>query len=404
MERKRDIMRRKIRKWTFYVSKELGQNKKVLIVILLAIGLSTGTTLFVNGLGAGFVKNFAGRIIYLTTSQMIIEPGSDKNYIENLSAIENILEHNSWVEGYSPRTVIPSIIHDNVTKKDKNCNVIGIVPSKEIKTTIVAEQIYSGSFLKDGDGGKAVIGIGLLKELNESANSTFNLTMIFPNGKTIDITVVGVIRAHFSQIDDRTLFILKNDIDAALNISDRGTTILIKTDNLDKIHEYADELHGKLPDVKVSTWEDRADYLSDVRRNFGFLLNIVQILSLIGAVVPVATVLYTNIVNKTKDIGIYKAIGSSGGFVLTLYSTTCVIIGLSGILIGWLIGGSMTFYFQIHPLNFDTPNIRYDISPVFDPAGALTPSLVIFIAILIAGLYPAWKASKIEPVEAFRFG
>jgi ABC-type lipoprotein release transport system permease subunit len=391
-----------MRKWAFYISKELGQNKRVLAVILLAIGLSTGTTLFVNGLGAGFVKNFAGNIIYLTTSQMMIEPQNDERYVNNLSTVENVLGRKSWIEGYSPRTVVPSIIHDNLTRKDINGNAVGIIPSKEVKSTKIAENIYSGRFLQDGDRAKAVIGIGLLKGFNKTGGSTFNLTITLPSGKTIDVLVVGIVQAHFSQVDDRTLFVMKDDIDAVLNISDKASVILIKTNNLDKVHEYANELRQDVQG-RVSTWDERADYLNDIKTNFGFVLNIVQILSLIGAVVPVAAVLYTNIVNKTKDIGIYKAIGSSRWFVMTLYSATCMIIGLSGILIGWFIGGLMILYFQFNPLIIHTPNIQYEISTMFDYVGFLMPSITIFVAILIAGLYPAWKASKVEPMEAFRF-
>jgi putative ABC transport system permease protein len=197
---------------------------------------------------------------------------------------------------------------------------------------------------------------------------------------------------------------IKNDVDGTLNITDKAMTILIRTDNLKKVHSYAANLQEDLPNAKVTTWDKHADYLNDIKSTFGFVLGIVQILSLIGAVVPVATVLYTNIINKTKDIGIYKAIGSNRGFILLLYSATCMVIGLLGVLIGWLIGGVMILYFQAYPLVFTSPGVSYNISPAFDAQAFLPPSILIFIAILLAGLYPAWKASRIEPVEAFRFG
>lgn len=397
-------MRRKARKWSFYLSKELGQNRKVLAVILIAIGLSTGTNIFVNGLGAGFVNNIAGKIIYLTTSEILVEPGKNAKFIENLSLVENIIEQEPWVVGYSPRTLVPSIIHDNLSATDMSCNVIGIIPSKELKTTTLGGKIQSGRFLRDNDAGMALLGIGLAKELNKSGMVNYNITMVFPNGRTMDVLVVGVIQAHFGQIDDQSVFMIKWDIDGVLSLDNRAMTILIKTDNLENVHAYASELAKGLPDCKVTTWEEHADYLNDIKMTFSLVLGIVQLLSLIGAVVPVAAVLYTTILNKTKEIGIYKAIGASSGFILALFSMTCVIIGLSGILMGWIIGGSMILYFQAHPITLSSPGLQYEVSPAFDMGGMLSPSVMILVAIFIAGLYPAWKASRVQPMEAFRFG
>jgi putative ABC transport system permease protein len=145
--------------------------------------------------------------------------------------------------------------------------------------------------------------------------------------------------------------------------------------------------------------------LSSIFGTIQLFLGGIAAISLLVAGIGIMNIMIVSLIERTREIGILKALGMKSRTVLTIFLGESIIIGLMGALIGiglgWVlaivtsqvlgggfIGGGSTA-FQIIPLL--TPDV-------------LVGALVFGIGIsVIFALYPAWRASKLKPVEALRY-
>ncbi|PWU82601.1 MAG: ABC transporter permease [Candidatus Nitrosopolaris wilkensis] len=137
-----------------------------------------------------------------------------------------------------------------------------------------------------------------------------------------------------------------------------------------------------------------------------FTLEIAFIALLVGAI-GIVTTLYTSENERIKEIGTMKAIGAKPWFILSMFLSEAVLIGLIGSTLGIFTGVGVT-YLLTSGFGGSTPGggppgaAAPHISPIFLPNDLLYVWFLSLSISLVAGVYPAWKASRLSPLEALR--
>jgi putative ABC transport system permease protein len=137
---------------------------------------------------------------------------------------------------------------------------------------------------------------------------------------------------------------------------------------------------------------------------FDAILGIFGSLALIVASLGIINTLVMAILERRREIGVLKALGASDGDVRKLFFAEAGAMGLLGgvlgVFIGWLIGRGLTLGTNIYLRRQDLPDIQISSVPWWMVAAAIAFSIAVSLA---AGLYPASRASKLNPVEALRY-
>jgi putative ABC transport system permease protein len=156
---------------------------------------------------------------------------------------------------------------------------------------------------------------------------------------------------------------------------------------------------GKTQDFSItSNQQVQATISSTLSVMSTFLLAIAAVSLLVGAV-GVANTMFTSVLEKTKEIGIMKAIGARNHDILMIFLFNAALIGLIGGLLGILLGTILSGF--IPTLLSGTPFSR-EGSLVTLSSVVLSLSVSLFVGI-IAGIIPAYQASKLKPVDALRY-
>ncbi len=137
---------------------------------------------------------------------------------------------------------------------------------------------------------------------------------------------------------------------------------------------------------------------------FTIFLSAIGGVSILVGGVGIVTTLFTTVMERTKEIGNLKALGATSRNILLLFITESFIIGMLGSSVGILLGGGLSLIL-IPIVAFGPPggtNDRPAISPVFAPDVLLTILMIGVVISTIAGFYPAWRASRMRPIEALR--
>jgi putative ABC transport system permease protein len=137
-----------------------------------------------------------------------------------------------------------------------------------------------------------------------------------------------------------------------------------------------------------------------------FQAGIAFIALLVGAV-GIITTLYTSVNERIKEIGTMKAIGAKNRFILALFLSEALIIGLLGATLGLVTGVAGAYLLTSGLLGSGggggpQGGGSAHFAPIFVPNDLVNVWLLSFSLSIIAGVYPAWKASRLSPLEALR--
>jgi len=257
------------------------------------------------------------------------------------------------------------------------------------------EELESGRFLGASDSSAIVIGGRL-------ANDTFKQPITLGRRLAIEdraYTVVGIL--------DNTGNDVLMSLDEAWLVTDvnKGvySSIQIKVDDDEKIDETVDEITESLMisrkvtedkmDFSVSSPTEMQEMISETVGTMTLFLAAIAAVSLIVGAVGVANSMFTSVLEKTKEIGIMKALGATSNEIMILFIIESGLFGLVGGIIGVLLGvGASVLLSMAIGLN------------TLVTIELMTLAIVLSTLIgVVSGLIPARAASELRPIEALRY-
>jgi len=192
--------------------------------------------------------------------------------------------------------------------------------------------------------------------------------------------------------------------------------IFVKVKDPDQSERIADDIEALFPPYRISilapmTFIRQVDYILSLIQLF---LTSIASISLLVAGIGIMNITTVSVMERTREIGIMKAIGAKNTTILTMFLAETALIGLLGGLIGVPTGYGLSYLLsymvsrftmgQQQDTVFHTPETqRAVVTPIFSPAWAVGAILFGIIICILFGLYPARKAAKLNPVEALRY-
>ena len=175
----------------------------------------------------------------------------------------------------------------------------------------------------------------------------------------------------------------------ALEVTDKCTYILVKLRDGADPEAVAARINEELPGNKVNL---TSDLIIDAGERIPALNIFLRVLVGLGAFVSTIFVLlsmYTTVTERRKEIGILKSLGASKAFIIRTIEGEAFMIGVLGVLLGLIVSAISSF--GISRL--------FDLAFEFNASWVLTAVVIAIGGSLIGALYPAWRASAIDPVE-----
>jgi putative ABC transport system permease protein len=231
------------------------------------------------------------------------------------------------------------------------------------------------------------------------------------NGKAVRI--VGIL-AEEGGGGDRSIYI---PIDAAVNLLDDAEegvydTITVKAKSEDLVDGLMEDIENKLMvsrhiirdddrDFSVTASKSMAESVTEMTSSMTLFLGAIAAVSLLVGAVGIANTMFTSVLEKTKEIGTMKAIGAKNRDILMIFIFNSAMVGFVGGIFGVMLGGLVSALFPFLGITLMRGGGGMSTS--------LSPGLMIFglsLAVLIgviSGAVPAYRASKLKPVDALRY-
>ena len=146
-------------------------------------------------------------------------------------------------------------------------------------------------------------------------------------------------------------------------------------------------------EIRVQTSEDIVGAIQDVISQITRFVTGIAVISLVVAAIGIANITLVSVTERTKEIGIMKAVGATNRDTMQLFLTESVLLGTAGAVLGVPVGLAVAWgATRFADVGF-TPAIDWMIFAVVVGVGVG----------IVAGLYPAWRASKVDPIDALRY-
>jgi putative ABC transport system permease protein len=262
----------------------------------------------------------------------------------------------------------------------------------------------SGRKLNENDKGKVLLG--------NDFSSTFSKSIVAGSSVIIqdqNFQVVGVLDKGSTFIINSAIMMLEKDMKHLLNIGDEYDMIVVQVSDKNKINEVAQSIEKKLrkdrnekeggEDFSVQTPIQSLASVNLILNIINLIIVGIAAISLLVGGIGIANTMYTSVLERTKEIGVMKAIGAKNSDVLWIFLIESGLLGLVGGIIGALLGLGMAFLVAFIAGSFISGlDFVVEINWVLF-FGSILFALVIGI---LSGVLPAIQASKLNPVEALR--
>jgi len=386
--------------WRYLVTKRKEKFIFLISVIsILGVAIGVMALIVVIAVMAGFDRDLRDKIV---GNYSHITVSSYKTIdTKEFEGITKKISLNPHVKGISP------YIQGQVLVKEKNrffaVGLKGIDPLREIQVTKIKEYLIAGDINKLGEDG-IIIGKELALYLGLGLNSS--LTVNSPLGKQYNLKVAGIFNSGMYDYDMNLVFTHLKTAQDILAMPNQISAIAIKLDNLYLADKLRQEFSAALGlNYSLKTWIEANQNFFAALKLEKLTMFIILTLIILVACFNIVSTLIIMVVEKTKDIGILKALGMNSSSIRKIFTYEGIIIGSLGTFFGALGGVILCGLLKKYQFIRLPQDIYYiDRLPVsIDWSDILLIILAAMAIVLISTVYPAAKAAQLKPVEALRY-
>ena len=390
-----------------------------LITLISILGVTVGTAALVIALAlmTGFEEDIQERI-FSGNGHVIVSRLRGGPEIEDADAVIGTIEATPGVTAASPVTEGYGFLWGNSGREAEKGLFLGVDAAREARVTTIPTGMVSGSFddlasWKEGDSpAPVVLGLEVAQAVGAQTGDTVQVALVSarltPWGampRTTWLRVAGIFDAGFYEYNSTRCYIPMGLARKLFNR--RGATwVAVRVDDVARLEPTESALRERLgPNFYVDDMLRQNRSLLRALRVEKLLMFVAISLIVMVACLNIVSTLILLVMEKVRDIGVLVAMGATARGILLLFLVQGLVIGLVGTVAGVALGtvstGVMDHY-SWPPLD---PDIYYVSHVPFrtrpqDVAGVAALAMAISLA---ATLYPAWKASRLDPVQALRY-
>jgi len=399
----------------------------ITLISIVGVALGVAVLIIVISVMSGFDHDLREKILGFNAHLKIFAAGKT---MENYDQVMGLVASNKNVRGVAPFVFGPVLLETEPTNGQQAAFATpfmrGVDTSHEADVSVLPQSIVSGKFDLSGRG--LVVGTEFAQTYNLFVGDRLSIyspaelkKMKDRRGKADEeailpdeYTVTGIFDVGYFDYDSTVVVASLENAQDLYALGDSVHGLLVMLQDPYQAPEVRRELESALgPDYNITTWtEENATLLGAlmVEKN---VMMIIMFCIVIVAALCILNAQITFVVQKTREIGMLKALGATKFQISGIFLGQSAIIGVLGVLAGYGLGRLGLVYRNevLHLLNHVTgrdllpPSLYFfnQLPAVINLRDIAIICGVSFVICLLGGVLPAWRAGRLKPVEALRY-
>lgn len=374
----------------------LRSSKGQTFLIALGIAIGVSVQIFIGSLIEGLQIDLLDTTIGSQSQITVTGTKEEERIADYASVINTIQNETEGVEHVSPVAEGQALIH----YADDNYSIFlrGLDFAESEGIYGIEERLTEGA-LPTAEN-EILIGKNLLEDTEMTIGE--EVEILTNVGEPQTAVVTGVFDLENANLNSTWILSTMETAQMLFDYGEEATSIEMQVTDVFAADQIAQQIREVLSDkVEVSNWKDDNQALLSGLEGQSYSSYMIQIFVMISVLLGIASVLAITVVQKSRQIGILKAMGIRDGASSLIFLFQGMLLGIAGAVLGIALGLGLTYAFSTFALNPDgTPIVPLYINPNFI---ALSAAFAIVVSTL-ASLIPARKSSKLDPIEVIRNG
>lgn len=394
--------------------RDLRRNSRRSALTALAVALGLVVTFAFSSLIEGMVESILSDSILITTGHIQIRNVAYDEDKGSLLAQDLLDDPEAWTEQFlslpEVRSAAPVLWSSGListAQESIGVQIVGLNPDdgfhEPIRTGIV-----DGQYLQNDERGTILIGRVLARQLEVGVGDRVSLAASTASGQGQEgvFTISGLIDTGFPSIDQNRVIMPLAQAQTFSDVGNRFSSLIIMLDNQDDAQQVAARI--QIPGTEVFTWRDLNTLILESVENGLIFYYILYGIVFIAVGVLIANTLLMSVFARAREIGILAALGMNGRQIMLLFLLEGVLLAIFGIGVGWVLGLAVVSYMTFVGFTIPEETVTLvegfafgtTLKGGFAPQQFIVLSILLLIVVSVVTLYPAWFASRMEPVEA----
>jgi lipoprotein-releasing system permease protein len=384
------------------------------VFILTGIAMGVGVIVFMSAMLAGLQANFIKRVLTSQAHIQIIPPDEVARPLRSGPGLlegaivqrpsQRILSIDQWQTVRTAMKARPDVVTVSPTASGsalairgdaaRSITLTGMEPELYFQIVRIPDYIVAGTSKLESDD--ILVGTELAKDLGATLGDKLNLSTA--NGATRVLTITGIFDLGNKGANARNTFVALRTAQSLLRLIGGVTTLDVTVTDIYAAETIAQDISATLP-IQADSWiKTNAQFFTAVRAQQS---SNTLIRSFVGLSVAfgIAAVLIVSVIQRSKDIGILRAMGTRRSQVLGIFLIQGGVLGFIGSLVGSSLGaGALVLWHGVARQADGT-----ELFPLLlEPSLFISAAAVATVTGVAAGMAPALRAARLDPVEAIR--
>jgi lipoprotein-releasing system permease protein len=228
---------------------------------------------------------------------------------------------------------------------------------------------------------------------------------VFPNGTGQQFKVGGLIDSGFYDFDNGVVLMPYRTLVEVGGKENIASSVVVRVQDESQVDAIALQVNQLTPQDKVETWVELSPYVQLILQTQNYRTMVSVTLILLTAGFSMISAMVIKVSSRTRYIGMTKAMGATGGFILATYLMQAAAIGMVGGILGdaWAyLGYSYLSTYQITVAGLEKTLGTATIPFHLNPSTYLSSFIFATVVCILSALYPAYRASRLEVTETVR--
>ena len=396
--------------------KNIWRNKVRSLVVIIAVMLGLWAGTFILAYAFGMVdQRLVDAIENEISHYQIHHPEFDKDsdpkyYMGESDKIITATRNMASTKALTARMLAMGMV--TAPSSSSGGKFIGINPKDEQATTGLQDKIADGEYLDIQDRNKIIIGRKLANKLKLKIRSKLVLTFQDKENNIVSgaFRVKGIFESYNSSYEENNLYVLNTDLYRLMSIEQGHHEIAVLVNDAGLMNTTIEDLKKQFGNVQIESWKELAPELSLMIESMDQYMIIFLIIILLALSFGIVNTMLMAVLERVKEIGMLMAIGMNKIRLFFMIALETIMMVCVAAPLGVLLAYATISYLGIYGMDLSALyaegyaefGFKSIIYPKLDGKYYIQIMVLVSIAAVLASIYPAITALKLDPVKAIR--